>query len=611
MRPRATNMVWSVVAAVMLLTAGAVAALLSGREGASFMFDLEQTEPALARVEPVLDPPPAPPLSRRVVLAVVDGLRLDASRRMPFLNRLRAAGVDAVAASPYPTYSKPNYVTILTGVPPEASGVRTNRYPGVVELDSLMDRVRAAAWHAAYASDYEAMPRLFLRPRRAARTGPVPDVDLMEDEEGRTVEDIEAALMADLRGDFDDARYAPWPGGLRDAAEQTLQHDNALVVLLIGLVDAAGHEYGGDSEEYAAAAAIADQILEEVLAAVDLSRDTVVIVADHGHTDRGGHGGLEPEAVQVPLILAGAGVRAGAPVDGALLQDVAPTVARLLGLPPPGHGLGRTLVEALAADDATRARIAAQDQARAARNDQVVTSAIHRARADRLEKRALRLGVLVVSAVVLLVAAWWLRWLGGVRLDWKSLVVGVPAFFGVYYILIAVLGQRFSPSLMPARGHIASELIQYGVVATVVQIGAGWWALRRKLHLPDRLAAANGIALVGLAVAMTPVALLWTLFPAPYVEVPGPRALVLIPAVQISVACYAVGVALTLFVEVVVFFARAVDPRVRLMRLERALEKARLAAERSGETPLVPRKKERRARAAAHRAAAEVEEKSS
>jgi hypothetical protein len=86
---------------------------------------------------------------------------------------------------------------------------------------------------------------------------------------------------------------------------------------------------------------------------------------------------------------------------------------------------------------------------------------------------------------------------------------------------------------------------------------------------------------------------------------------VLIPAVQISVACYAVGVALTLFVEVVVFFARAVDPRVRLMRLERALEKARLAAERSGETPLVPRKKERRARAAAHRAAAEVEEKSS
>jgi hypothetical protein len=609
MRPRPTNMVWSVVAAVMLLTAGAVAALFSGREGAAFMFDLEQTDPPLGRVEPAIDPPPSRPLSRRVVLAIVDGLRADTSRTLPYVNGLRTRGVDAIASSQYPTYSKPNYVNLMTGVPPEASGVRTNRYPGLVRLDSLMDRVRAVAWHAGFASDYDPVPRLFLRPRRAEPGGPVPDVDVMEDEEERTVEDIEAALMADLLGDFDDARYAPWPGGLRDAAEQILRHDNALVVLLIGVVDAAGHEYGGDSEEYAAAAKVADRTLEEVLAGVDLDRDTIVIVADHGHTDRGGHGGLEPEAVQVPLVMAGAGVRPGATIEGAQLQDVAPTVARLLGLPPPGHALGRTLVEALAIDDGTRARIVAQDLARGARNEGVVVAAIHQARKDRLEKRAVRLAALVVGAVLLVVVAWWLRWLGGLRLDWKSLAIGVPAFFGVYYILIAVLGQSFSPSLMPARGHIATELIQYGVVATVVQIGAGWWALRRKLHLPDRLAAANGIALVGLAVALTPVALLWCLFPAPYVEVPGPRAMVLIPAVQISVACYAVGVALTLFVEVVVFFARAVDPRVRLLRLERALEKARLAAERSGETPL-PRRKERRLRAAAGRAASDVESKS-
>lgn len=609
MRPRPTNMVWSVVAAVMLLTAGAVAALFSGREGASFMFDLEQTDPALARAEPVIDPPPAPPLSRRVVLAIVDGLRVDTSRDLAYMNRLRAAGVDAVASSQYPTYSKPNYVNLLTGVPPEASGVRTNRYPGVVQLDSLMDRIRAVAWHAGFVSDYDAVPRLFLRPRRAAPVAmTVPDVDVMEDEEERTVEDIEAALVADLRGDFDDARYAPWPGGLRDAAEQTLRHDNALVVLLIGVVDAAGHEYGGDSEEYAAAARVADETLEQVLASVDLGRDTIIVVADHGHTDRGGHGGLEPEAVQVPLVMAGAGIRPGATFEGALLQDIAPTVSRLLGLPPPGHGLGRTLVEALALDDQATARIVAQDLARAAYNDQVVVAAIHKARADRLEKRAVRLAVLVVGAILLVVVAWWLRWLGGLRLDWRSLAVGVPAFFGVYYILIAVLGQSFSPSLMPARGHIATELIQYGVAATVVQIGAGWWALRRKVHLPDRLAAANGIALVGLAVALTPVALLWSLFPAPYVEVPGPRALVLIPAVEVSVACYAAGVALTLFVEVVVFFARAVDPRVRALRLERALEKARLAAETSGETPL-PRRKERRFRAAARRAQNEIESK--
>jgi hypothetical protein len=594
-------MVWSVVAAVLLLAAGAVAATFAGREGASFMFDLEHTDPALGRVEPVIDPPDRA-LSRRVVVVIVDGLRADTSQELPFLNALRARGASGEASSQYPSYSKPNYVNILTGVPPAASGVRTNRYPGTVRLDSLMDRVRAAGMHAGYASDYDAMPRLFLRPRTPdTPIAALPDeAELVEE---KTPEAVGLALMADLRGDFDDARYAPWAGGFRDSAEQMLRRDDAaLMVLLVGVVDAAGHEYGGDSEEYVAAAHSADQALADVLAEVDLDRDTIVIVADHGHTDSGGHGGLEPEALRVPLVAAGAGIAVGAkPRDGALLQDVAPTVARLLGVSPPGHGLGRSLVELLAIDDAARDRYRAEDDGRAARNAAVVAAELDAARAQRLEKRALRLGALVIGGVLLIATAAWLRWLGGLRLDWRALVVGVPAFFGVYYILIAILGQNFSPSLVPARGHIGSELIKYGIAATVVQIAAGWWALRRKTKLQDRLAAANGVALIGLVIAMTPVALLWTLFPAPYIEVPGPRLLVLIPAVEISVACYAVGVALTLFIEMVVFFARAVDPRVRLLRLERAIERARQQADGADLTG--PRKRERRARAAAHRAA--------
>jgi hypothetical protein len=45
--------------------------------------------------------------------------------------------------------------------------------------------------------------------------------------------------------------------------------------------------------------------------------------------------------------------------------------------------------------------------------------------------------------------------------------------------------------------------------------------------------------------------------------------------VQVAVACYAVSVALGLLIEVVGFFSRAVDPRVRMMRLERAMERTR------------------------------------
>ena len=37
----------------------------------------------------------------------------------------------------------------------------------------------------------------------------------------------------------------------------------------------------------------ADAALADVVATVDLSRDALIVVADHGHSDRGGHGGFD------------------------------------------------------------------------------------------------------------------------------------------------------------------------------------------------------------------------------------------------------------------------------------------------------------------------------
>jgi len=62
---------------------------------------------------------------------------------------------------------------------------------------------------------------------------------------------------------------------------------------------------------------------------------------------------------------------------------------------------------------------------------------------------------------------------------------------------------------------------------------------------------------MGLMLAMIPAGLAWAFMPPPYVTLPGAHALVLIPAVEVAVACAAVDVALTLVVEVIVFAARA------------------------------------------------------
>src|SRR5262245_41494215 len=153
-----------VCAALVLLVLGGAGALQAGRAGASFMYDLEIETPALAKVAPVVPPPTTPRLSRRVFLVIVDGLRYDHSFELPFLDELRRHGVDLEAQSHYPSWSRPNYVSILTGVPPLASGVRTNFHYSPVMIDSVMDRARAAGLTVATATDYGLLPSLFLRP---------------------------------------------------------------------------------------------------------------------------------------------------------------------------------------------------------------------------------------------------------------------------------------------------------------------------------------------------------------------------------------------------------------------------------------------------------------
>src|SRR5881394_1960417 len=138
-----------VIAALVLLALGAVGAVQAGLAGGRFMFDLEQDHPALANAGPVLPDPHTPRLARRVYVVIIDGLRLDKSYELPFLDELRRKGVDSEAMTHYPTWSRPNYVSILTGVPPSASGVRTNHHSTPVALDSLMDRAHAIGLHTA------------------------------------------------------------------------------------------------------------------------------------------------------------------------------------------------------------------------------------------------------------------------------------------------------------------------------------------------------------------------------------------------------------------------------------------------------------------------------
>jgi hypothetical protein len=430
---------------------------------------------------------------------------------------------------PYPTISRPNYVTILTGVPPRDSGVRANRVSAPVAVDTVMDRARAAGLRVATASDFGMLGSLFLR-----NTSSITDIDWVE-------HGLRVSPPAPLSWPFDDARRASSLAELGRVIAELAAGDAAFIPVLVLDVDRIGHA-SGIGDQYRAAAAEVDRMLRLAFARIDLTRDTVIVTADHGHVAPGGHGGDEREVSNVPLVLAGSGVVAGATARDARLIDLAPTVAALLGVPAPRHAEGRALVELLRIAPEDAARRSASDDARS----REVAAVVAAARAELVRPAPAQLATLALGcaiAAVLMVVA---RRRGAVVVAPASLA-GALGFAVVLLAIVVITRGQMSPSYVPSLARTEQRGAIGIAVAIAVQLAASWWVVRRT---PDRLAAANGIALVGLALALALVGLVRAWFSPPHVEVPSPFWMVAVPTLDLAAAACALTNAVLLAVVV-------------------------------------------------------------
>jgi hypothetical protein len=288
----------------------ALLCLLAGAAG-YLAFSYPETLNLPPDADPRLGTPPPTAVerpARRVVWVLVDGLRLDASRRMEGLNRLRAEGMDVEARAEFPTFSLTNFIVQASGLDPEASGVRVNGHHREVSIDSVFRRAKLAGLRTAVTSTDDSS---YGRP------------------------------------------YGSWVDEDRLAEHSEELPEGGLVLVHLDGVDEAGHRSGGASRRYARAVREADAILEAIAVRLDPRRDALIVTSDHGHTDRGGHGGMEPEVIAIPIVLWGAGVPVGTRQVGASGRDVGPTIATLLDLAPLQHATGRSLVGEATADATT------------------------------------------------------------------------------------------------------------------------------------------------------------------------------------------------------------------------------------------------------------------
>jgi hypothetical protein len=413
-----------------------------------------------ARLARPRDTAAEPALASGVTIVLVDGLRLDTSKNLPFLNELRARGASFDATVGAPSFSRPGRATIATGAWPSLHGVTTNRQRRAMALDNLLRRVADAG-------------------RRCRVAGSPIWSGLFRDEIARCGA-VRDERTKDGPGTFD--RVVPEVRASQEEAFAFVAAGEAdLRIVDILSTDFASHEFGGASEQARAEAARADQWIRGLAGGLDFSKGALVVTADHGHIHldgHGGHGGDEAEVLAVPLVLAGAGIRAG--VRGrALHVDVAPTVTALLGLPAPAGAEGRTLVEALSLTGEAAGRLRAADESRHAAIAQEISMSLDASerptatggdwRAGLLEAtRAARrplvgmagivIGALVAVTLLLVDGPDRVRVVGGAVL---ALLVGAAA--------IALLSEPISLSTINYDEQVAAF---FGRIAAIVGVSA-------------------------------------------------------------------------------------------------------------------------------------------
>jgi glycosyl transferase family 2/sulfatase-like protein len=267
---------------------------------------------------------PLPALARRVYVIVVDGCNRGRlwQADAPVMDRLSREGTEYLAVdAAYPARTVVCFSSMLTGATPAEHGMRSNFAPRLgVRCESVFDVLE-----------------------REGRRGRLVGIAHLLDPFGEDV--VRSVTSVQPTSEIDRSLAAE---GRRVVEEE----DPDLLVLQLLAADQLGHVRGVRSPEYLDQLAETDRHVGDFLAFLEergkLEDATVILMADHGQgRGIGGHGHLDWGERPVPFVVWGEGAVPGSvsPAPRSVLE-LAPTIARLLGVPQPEAARGRPLVPA-------------------------------------------------------------------------------------------------------------------------------------------------------------------------------------------------------------------------------------------------------------------------
>ena len=254
----------------------------------------------------------------KVLLILVDGMRPDALPGIPEMEALRArSSYTLKGRTVFPSYTLPCHMSLFHSVDPIRHGTATNTYaPQVRPIEGLCEVLNRKGLESAFLYSWEEL-------RDLARPGSLMHSTFINGHCGNN--------------------HAKLSRRITDCTLQHLRTDRSdFVFSYLGWPDSAGHDNGWMSEEYLHSVRECWKEIAEMIEAAG-EEYTVIVTADHGGHDRT-HGTTMDEDMIIPMMFVGEAFTPGKALENVSMLDLAPTIAKLMGVPAAKEWEGKPLV---------------------------------------------------------------------------------------------------------------------------------------------------------------------------------------------------------------------------------------------------------------------------
>ena len=258
-------------------------------------------------------------MDEKVILILVDGMRPDSLEVCGhhFISKMKEAGCfTAEAQTVMPSVTLPCHMSLFHSVPPERHGIFTNTYtPQVRPINGLFEQLRQAKKSSGFFYNWGQL-RDLSKPDSIARACYVSGHIYTYQTANLIVTDEAIKYIIGFNPDF--------------------------TFVYLGYTDEVGHAYGWMTGEYIKSVYESWDCIKKIVSSVP-DDYAIIITADHGGHDRS-HGRDIPEDMTIPLFIKSKSISPDTELKNANIIDIAPTIAKLVGVEPAEEWEGKSLI---------------------------------------------------------------------------------------------------------------------------------------------------------------------------------------------------------------------------------------------------------------------------